>query len=227
MNTNSKFIILMGPPGSGKGTQAKLLQQKFGLNYISTGDMIRDIIQHPDTDPALAQEVKGLYDQGKLQSDEIIINLVRDILKLHTNVQGLLFDGFPRTAAQAVGLEKLREDFNLPEPVMISIDISETEVVRRLSLRKYCPKDHTTYHPDSASYRTDKCELCGTKLERRSDDDPVVIKQRYAQYSERLDQLIEWYGSRGQLIRVNGEPEVSIVSKDILDKLEKFRPAAI
>ena len=226
MNTNSKFIILMGPPGSGKGTQAKLLQQKYGLNYISTGDMIRDIIQHPDTDPTLSLEVKGLYDQGKLQSDEIIINLVRDILKLHNNTQGLLFDGFPRTAAQAAGLEQLRSDFHLPEPIMISIDISEAEVVRRLSLRKYCPKDHTTYHPDSDSYRTDRCELCGTALERRSDDDPSVIKQRYAEYSQRLDQLIEWYGTRGQLIRVNGEPTVPEVSKEILEQLEKYRPVA-
>jgi adenylate kinase len=227
MNKRPKFIILMGPPGSGKGTQAKLLQQKFGLNYISTGDMIRDIIQHPDTDPSLAASVKKLYDQGRLQSDEIILGLVRDFLKLHDKNQGLLFDGFPRTSAQAAGLEKLGGEFQLPDPIMLSIDITEAEVVRRLSLRKYCPKDHSTYHPDSTSFQTDQCKLCGTRLERRSDDDPAVIRRRYAEYSRRLDQLIDWYGSRNQLIRINGEPAVTDVSQDILKKLAKFGLAKI
>ncbi|MFA6198496.1 MAG: nucleoside monophosphate kinase [Patescibacteria group bacterium] len=223
MNNHPKFIILMGPPGSGKGTQAKLLQQQFGLNYISTGDLTRDIVQHPEIDPPLAAEVKKRYDQGILLPDEMILKLVRDTLLQIDLSKGLLYDGFPRTTAQITGLEKLRAEFRLPEPVMISIDVSEAEIVRRLSLRKYCPKDHVSYHPDSVSFKTDKCELCGTTLERRSDDDPAIIRKRYALYRASLDQLIEWYGSRGRLIRINGEPAVPEVSKEIIEQLEKYR----
>lgn len=210
-----QLIILMGPPGSGKGTQAKLLQQRHGLYYLATGDLIREVMREPGNREALAEAVRQRYAQGEPQPDDIILELVREKLAEIDIEKGILFDAFPLSSAQAEGLEEMRQKFHLPEPVVLSIEVAEDEVVRRLGLRRFCPRDHATYHPDSPAYRQNSCLICGGPLERRSDDAPEVVRRRYAEYSQRLKELVQRYHERGQVVKVRGEATVVDVAQQI------------
>ena len=156
-----KLIIMMGPPGSGKGTQAQLLRKKLDYHYIATGDLVREMRGRAYTGDPIAVEVKKRYDRGEPQPDELILKAVRSKLSELDLDAGIIFDAFPLSEKQIWGLEEIIEEFHLPDPVAVSIEVSEDEVVKRLTLRKYCPKDNSVYYPMSPTYEKNVCSVCG------------------------------------------------------------------
>lgn len=218
-----KIIILLGPPGSGKGTQAKLLQERYGYHYLSTGDLIRETMKKAVSGDPLALEIKARYDRGEPQPDNLILRLVREKLNAINLSQGIIFDAFPLSDRQARGLDEIIEESGKPAVVTLSIEVSEEETVTRLSLRKYCPQDNSVYYPKSPTYDQDQCAVCGGKLVRRADDAPVVVRERYRAYQSRIQSLVHFYEKRHQLIRVDGAKAVEAVAEDMFKKLAAYQ----
>ncbi len=213
---------MMGHAGSGKGTQAELIRSKYGHNYISTGDLIREMIKKAASGNMLGKQVKDRYDRGEPQPDDLILKSVRQKLSELELEYGLIFDAFPLSMEQAKGLDEIVKEYSLPDPVAVNIEVSEEEVVQRLGMRKYCPNDNSVYYPKSPTYFQNKCAKCGGDLAMRADDVPEVVRERYRVYKERIDNLIDYYKKRNRLININGEQSVDDVSKEILEKFSAF-----
>ncbi len=219
-----KLIIMMGPPGSGKGTQAQILQKKLNCHYIATGDLVREMREKAYIGDPIAVEVKKRYDRGEPQPDELILKAVRQKLSLIDLDAGIIFDAFPLSEKQAWGLEELINEFHLPQPVAVSIEVSEDEVVKRLTLRKFCPKDNSVYYPKSPTYDENVCSICGEQLVKRADDIPEVVRERYKEYIERINAIENFYDKKGQLIKIFGEQSVEQVAEEVAKKLQSYTP---
>ncbi len=200
-------IILLGPPGAGKGTQAKRLVEKTGLLHLSTGDILRDEVAR-GTD--LGKQAKEYMDRGDLVPDDLIIGMIRGRIE---GADGFILDGFPRTVAQAEALEKIT-----PIDLVINIDLSQEEVVRRLSARRVCRNCGRIYnlisHPPKVEGR---CDACGGELYQRDDDRPEVIENRYEVYMASTAPLIEFYRERGLLTQVDGKASPEEIFSRIMD----------
>ncbi|MFQ5793775.1 MAG: adenylate kinase [Candidatus Bipolaricaulia bacterium] len=200
-------IVLLGPPGAGKGTQAERLAEELGRLHLSTGDLFREEITR---DSPLGRQVRGYLDRGELVPDRLVVAMVRERLTGDLD-QEFIFDGFPRTLEQAVRLDKMAEI-----DAVIHIAVSETEVVRRLSARRVCQGCGRTYNVLLAPPQEEGCcDVCGGKLYRRSDDAPEVIVHRYAVYQEESRPVIEFYRERGLLAEVDGDRPVDTVFQAI------------
>ncbi len=209
-------IVLIGPPGSGKGTQAQLLEERFSLYHLSSGDIIRAIRSKAGTGDTLADEVRSRYDAGIPQPDQVIEELVkREIERLHRKT-GFVFDAFPLSLPQAIALERMVQTFDMREPIAISIDVKRDEAVRRLTLRLYCPNDKLVFHPLDADYKGNHCHICGAELQHRSDDTPELAGKRFDTYEERIRVLKNFYKEHGRLLDVAGEQPIKNVFNDIL-----------
>lgn len=190
-----KKIILLGPPGAGKGTQAKRLVEKTGLLHLSTGDILRDEVAR-GTD--LGKQAKGYMDRGDLVPDELIIGMIRGRIE---DADGFILDGFPRTVAQAEALERITSI-----DLVIDIDLSREEVIRRLSSRRVCRDCGKIYNLISNPPEVEgRCDACGGELYQRDDDRPEVIENRYDVYAASTAPLIEFYRARGLLTQVDGK----------------------
>ncbi len=188
-------IILLGPPGAGKGTQAKRLVEKTGLLHLSTGDILRDEVARGTE---LGKQAKEYMDRGDLVPDDLIIGMIRGRI---ASANGFILDGFPRTVAQAEALEKIT-----PVDIVINIDLSREEVVRRLSSRRVCRNCGKIYNLISNPPKVEgKCDACGGELYQRDDDQPEVIQNRYDVYMKSTAPLIEFYRTRGILAQVDGK----------------------
>jgi len=189
-------VVFLGPPGAGKGTQAKRVVDALGLLHLSTGDLLRDEVARKT---ALGAEAKGYMDRGELVPDKLILDMIRG--RFAGARKGFLLDGFPRTVAQAEALEKLT-----PLDAVISIDLSRGEVVRRLTSRRVCRKCGAIYNL-TFNLTTDAgtCTACGGELYQRDDDRPAVIENRFDVYEKSTAPLIAFYRARGLLHSVNGE----------------------
>jgi adenylate kinase len=174
-------LILFGPPGVGKGTQAKLLSTRMGIPHISTGDMLREAVA---SGTELGKKAKSVMDAGQLVSDEIMIGIIRDVLLSTKCAKGFILDGFPRTVPQADALAKLLKELSLVLDAVINMEIEEGSVIRRLSSRLTCRSCGRIYNTmiDTLSDAT-RCPSCGGELYQRDDDKPETIKKRLAVYA--------------------------------------------
>ena len=217
-----KHLIFLGPPGSGKGTQAKMILDKWAMNHLSTGDLIRDYIKKGEQGDPIGQQMKERYDKGVPQPDDLIIKAVRETLKTLDLFKGMIFDSFPLSEMQAYGLESIVKDFALDKPIVLFVNISEKEAIERLSKRKYCPNCKSIFYPKSPNYYSGICDKCQTKMVTRSDDNPEVVGKRYQEYIGRMEALAKFYQPRLRWVEINGEQTVEAVAAEIQEKIQQF-----
>jgi adenylate kinase len=195
-------LILFGPPGAGKGTQADRLRQDFQLPYIATGDMLRENVK---SETELGRKAKEYMDAGDLVPDELIVAMARDRLSQDDAEDGFLLDGFPRTLPQADDLGGMLDGLGRRITAVLLIDVPDEEVVRRLSGRRVCVKAGHNYHIEFDPPKHEgMCDQDGSRLVQRDDDKPEVIEHRLAVYHEKTRPLVDYYDSRGLLRRIDG-----------------------
>ena len=214
-----KNIILMGPPGAGKGTLAKQLKQAFHLTHISTGDMFRENIKGGTELGILA---KSYIDKGHLVPDEVTISMLKARLAEKDCENGFLLDGFPRTLPQAEALEELSKEINRPIEVVVNLDCDNQELIRRISGRRVCKSCGAPYHVDTMKPQVDGvCDLCGSPLYQRADDNEEALKVRLDHYVHDTKPLLDFYQKKGLLENFNslqGSQEVFNQVSEFLNK---------
>ena len=203
-------IVLFGPPGAGKGTQAARITQTTGLPQVSTGDMLRAAVKN-GTKTGI--EAKKYMDAGKLVPDSIIIDLIKDRVQDPDAVKGLMFDGFPRTILQAEALSNIIEVTHV-----IAINVPDERIVERICGRYSCGSCGIVYHDTFNPTKQDGvCDECGsTEMKRRADDNEDTVLQRLSAYHEQTSPLADWYDGLGILRNVNGDKAIDEITKDIL-----------
>jgi len=195
-------LVLLGPPGAGKGTQAERLAKDFGLRYVATGNMLRDAVRDGTE---LGEQAREYMDRGDLVPDELIIAMIKQALDEPDADRGFILDGFPRTEAQAEALDDELEHLGRELSSTLLIDVPEEEVVRRLSGRRVCVKGQHNFHVEfDPPKHPDRCDVDGSRLIVRDDDKPEVVQRRLAQYREKTAPLIDYYDKRSILRRVDG-----------------------
>ena len=195
-------LILLGPPGSGKGTQGERLQQDLELPYYATGDILRAAVREGTE---IGQKAKEYMDAGDLVPDEVIVGVIAERIDEHEAEDGFILDGFPRTQPQADALADKLGELGRNAPAVILIDVSDDEVVRRLGGRRTCPNGHIFHTEFDPPEEEGVCDVCGESLAVRDDDKPEVIHKRLSTYHDKTEPLIEFYESEGLLNRVDGD----------------------
>lgn len=213
-----KFLVLLGPPGAGKGTQAKMLSEKFAIPHISTGDILREAVRK---ESPLGKEVKDVMERGELVSDDLLEKIIEERLSQKDCSDGFLLDGYPRNLNQAETLERILEKKNiLDKLVSLNIEVPDGEIVRRLSQRRSCPQCGMVYNLLTNPPKSDlKCDGCKTTLIQREDDREETIKERLNVYHKNTSPVIDFYKNRGNLINVDGTKNPSEVLRMIEEKL--------
>ncbi len=195
-------LILLGPPGAGKGTQAERLEEDFHLPYIATGNMLRRAVSD-GTD--LGQEAREYMKAGKLVPDALIIGMILECVEEEQCKDGFLLDGFPRNLEQARSLDEALERLGRRLNAALLIDVSDGEVLRRITGRRQCVKEGHVYHVESNPPKHDGvCDIDGSKLIQRDDDQPEVVRERLRVYHEQTEPIVDHYDERGILKRFDG-----------------------
>jgi adenylate kinase len=195
-------LILLGPPGAGKGTQAERLVDDFDVPYYATGDILRAAVKEESD---LGKQAKEYMDKGDLVPDDVICGVIMERVDLPEAADGFLLDGFPRTIVQAETLEKALEERGRALTAALSIEAPDEEVVRRLSGRRMCTKNGHLYHVEFDPPKNEGvCDQDGSKLIQRDDDKPETVEHRLEVFHEQTSPLIEWYEERGQLRSFDG-----------------------
>jgi len=211
------YIVLLGPPGAGKGTQAVKLAEKLKLVQVASGDLFRKALQEQT---ALGKKAKLYMDKGQLVPDEITIQMVMDRLSLPDVAEGAIFDGFPRNIEQAKALDKALKQQNKAIDKVIYIEVSEEEVLTRLSGRWICRKCQSPYHEvDAPPKKAGMCDRCGGELFQRDDDKPETIKNRLKVYLKETAPLIDYYKKAGKLVEIVSEGGMENVNRKIISAL--------
>lgn len=213
-------LILLGPPGVGKGTQAQLIAKQYAIPQISTGDMFRAAIKQGTP---LGKQAEIITKAGKLVDDSITMRLVKERLQKSDCKNGFLMDGFPRTIPQADGFEILLKDIHQKLNGVISIAVADAVVIKRLSGRRSCPECNAVYHLETNPPKHDTlCNTCNIPLIQRVDDQPETIKKRLDIYRNQTEPLISFYKKKKLLYEINGNQPIEKVFADIEKILKKL-----
>jgi adenylate kinase len=208
------ILILLGPPGIGKGTQAKLLAKRFGIPHVSTGDILRAAVS---SGSQLGRKANGYLQKGELVPDDVMIGVVGEELTEPTHKRGFILDGFPRTIAQAEALEVIFGHANLSLDAVLSFEGREAELVRRLTRRRMCRRCHSIFNLDTDKIlESGVCPKCGGELYQREDDKEETVRNRLLVYERLTLPLREYYAKRKVLITVDGIGKVESIHKKIL-----------
>jgi adenylate kinase len=212
------YIVMLGAPGAGKGTQADILSQETDLPHIASGDLFRQALEERTEIGLLA---KGYMDKGELVPDEITIKMIWERIDQPDCASGCVFDGFPRTLAQAKALDEALRGQGRSIDKAIYIEVPNEELVKRLSGRWLCRTCQTPYHMISSPPKVPgKCDKCGGKLYQRSDDKEETVKERLTVFFAQTVPILDYYKKQGKLIRVNGNLGMRGVAKEIISALK-------
>ncbi|MGH7810323.1 MAG: adenylate kinase [Candidatus Binatia bacterium] len=210
-------VVLLGPPGAGKGTQAKLLQEEFGAVQISTGDILRQAVADKT---ALGSEAAAYISRGALVPDDLIVSLVAERLKEKDCARGFLLDGFPRTIPQAGGLDEILDKMALRLNGVLSVQVPENILIERLAGRRTCRQCGALTH---VAFNTPKtagvCDRCGGELYQREDDKEETVAHRLRVYQTQTAPLVDYYQKRGLLRAIDGVGEIGVIRARIIDAL--------
>lgn len=209
-------IILLGPPGAGKGTQAKSISNRYSIPHISTGDIFRKNISE---NTPLGIEAKQYIDNGQLVPDEVTINMVKDRLQQEDCKNGYLLDGFPRTVSQAESLQKFLEDRKESLDTALLIEVPRDFILERMTGRRVCPSCGASYHIKFNPAVDSKCELCGSEVIQRKDDTEETVQERLDVYERQTQPLIDFYKNENLLSVVEGTKAINEVFESICDIL--------
>ena len=216
----SKYIILLGEPGSGKGTQAKLAALRFGLAHVSSGDLFRENIARQT---ALGTLAKQFMDKGELVPDDVTVRMVMDRIQRDDCAHGVVFDGFPRTDVQADALDREFMTQGKQIGAAILLNVRDATLMERLTARRVCPKDGSVYNMLSNPPRhAGICDKDGAALEQRDDDKPETVRHRLQVYYDQTKPLVDYYQRAGLLKTIDGECEIDAIQADIAAVLEKL-----
>ena len=204
-------LIFLGPPGAGKGTQAARFAARYGIAHISTGDMLRAELR---AGTPLGQQAQGYMNRGELVPDEVILGMVQSRIGQADCANGFLFDGFPRTVAQADALAAL-----CAVDRVVNIDVPQERLVARISGRRMCPDCGAAYHV--STHPDGRCGKCGGSRYQREDDREETVRNRLRVYEEQTQPLIEYYAARGLLVTVNGDESIERVTEAIAQAVER------
>ena len=214
------IIVLLGPPGAGKGSQAQLLVERYDLEHISSGDLLRDQCSR---DTETARKIKDCMAQGSLVPDELILEIMLEAILHHYTPEGetagrngVLLDGFPRTLAQARSLDANLEKAARPVDMAIDLEVDDDQLVNRITGRRSCPECHHVYHVMySPPKESERCDLDGVTLVQRPDDTAEVVRNRIKTYHELTEPLIDYYEERGKLVKIDGNGEINAIAGEI------------
>ncbi len=210
-------IIMLGPPGAGKGTQAKMLVEKLGIPQISTGDMLRAAVKEGTP---MGLKAKEYMDGGKLVPDEVVIGIVKDRLGAADCAKGFILDGFPRTIPQAEALDKVLSEMGKKIEYVVNVAVPESELLDRLTGRRTCKKCGAMYHVKfNAPKQEGVCDKCGGELYQRDDDKEETILNRLKVYNDQTAPLIEYYKKQGVLVDIDGSKEIKDIFAEICTAL--------
>lgn len=211
-------VIMLGAPGAGKGTQAKMIAKKYSIPHISTGDIFRANIKN-GTD--LGKKAKTYMDQGLLVPDELVVDLVVDRLKQADCSNGYVLDGFPRTIPQAEALDTALSSINEKIDYALNIDVPDENIVKRMSGRRACVGCGGTYHIENIPPKVEGvCDTCGKELILRDDDKPETVQKRLTVYHDQTQPLIDYYKTKDVLVEVDGTKNMTEVFDEICAILE-------
>lgn len=209
-------LILLGAPGAGKGTQAEIISEKYNIPTISTGNIIRAALKN-GTEMGL--KAKSYIDAGELVPDDVVIGIIKERLSESDCKDGYILDGFPRTIPQAEALDKM----GFAIDAALSIEVADSEIVKRMSGRRVCEKCGASYHTEfKKTAKEGVCNVCEGKLVTRKDDEPETVKNRLNVYHEQTEPLKDYYKNCGKLITVEGQDEVKDTTRLVLEALEKI-----
>ena len=212
-------LVLLGPPGAGKGTQAARLKERYGVAHLSTGDMLREAVA---AGSELGKEAEGIMARGQLVPDGLINRLVAERIARPDCARGFILDGFPRTTAQAKALDDLLAERSLKLDAVIEFAVDDDALVERIAGRYACAKCGALYHDSSKPTKVPgKCDACGsTEFVRRADDKPETVRARLQAYHEQTAPLLPYYRAKGLLVTVDGMADIEHVSEQIVRQIE-------
>ena len=212
-------LVILGPPGAGKGTQSKKIVERYNIPHISTGDILRE---HISLGTDLGKEAKGYMDQGTLVPDSLVLSLVQERISRDDTKNGFLLDGFPRNVSQAVSLDAELDKLGINLDKVINIVVDPKELISRATSRRVCSACGATYNVVAKPPKVEgKCDFDGADLITRSDDKEETVSVRIQVYTDQTSPLIDYYKAQGTLFDVDGSQSIDEVTKDIFEGLDK------